>query len=198
MIRNIERTWFEVWGTETAQNKVLKGLLTLFIITSVIQAVCIVILALKPPVLIAATGAETRILVPSVAPEEVLLAEIRRSVTTYTKAHHSWDWQGIEGSFKEASRFVHADFQKAFARATAEQLKIAKEKRITQVFHISDLQIDTKAQTARVSGDRILVVDGLRATNHMTLDISYITSGRSIDNPEGLYITAERLVMSPR
>ncbi len=198
MIRNIERAWFEVWGTETAQNKVLKGLLCLFIFTSVIQAVCLVILALKPPVLIAATGRETRILVPSVAPEDVLLAEIRRSVTAYTKAHHSWDWQGIEASFKEASRFVHADFQKVFARATAEQVKIAKEKRIAQVFHISYLQIDTKAKSARVSGDRILVIDGLRATNPMSLEISYITSGRSIENPEGIYITAERLVTESR
>ena len=31
MMKNIQRTWFEVWGQETAQNAFLKGLLALLL-----------------------------------------------------------------------------------------------------------------------------------------------------------------------
>jgi hypothetical protein len=39
MIRNVQRTWFEVWGNETAQNRILKGLLTLLVALLAIETV---------------------------------------------------------------------------------------------------------------------------------------------------------------
>ncbi len=49
MIRKIERHWFEVWGTETAQNQFLKGLLALLLALLVTETLVILILGLRKP-----------------------------------------------------------------------------------------------------------------------------------------------------
>ena len=48
--------------------------------------------------------------------------------------------------------------------------------------------------TAQLSGDRILVVDGLRATNPMALEIGFRLNSRTTSNPEGIYVTSEKLI----
>ena len=49
----------------------------------------------------------------------------------------------------------------------------------------------------KVTGDRILLVEGLRATNPMTLEVSYDDGPRTETNPSGIYVTAEKLISDP-
>lgn len=194
MIKNIQRTWFEVWGDEAAQNQILKGLTAFLIVLVAIQSVALVILSLRKPVLIAVSGAETKVLAAVPPNTEILEQETRRIVAAYIKARHNWEWNQIEAHLKEAVRYVDADFEKAFKKATAEQIRLAKEKKISQVFYPTNITLNLDAKTAKVSGDRILMIDGLRATNPMTVEVTFRLNQRSAANPEGVYITAENLV----
>ncbi len=194
MIRNVERTWFEVWGNETAQNQILKGLLLVTLALCAIQAIAITCLGLRKPVLIAVSSAETRVLVPSAPNEEILNAEIKRVLSTYLSAHHNWEWAKIHASFEAAARYIGSDFRKRFFEANREQERIAAEKKISQLFYISDLQLDLKSKVATVRGDRILVIENLRAANPMTLELTFDYGPRTVQNPEGIYVTAEKLV----
>ena len=53
-----------------------------------------------------------------------------------------------------------------------------------------------KKNQAEITGDRILIVDGLRATQPMTFRFNFIFRNRTLDNPEGIYITSENLISS--
>ncbi len=194
MIKNIQRTWFEVWGDEAAQNQILKGLTALLVVLVAIQSVALVILSLRKPVLIAVSGSETKVLAAVPPNAEMLEQEARRIITAYIKARHTWEWNQIEAHLKEAARFVDSDFEKAFRKATAEQIRLAKEKKVSQIFYATNITLNLNTKTAKVTGDRILMVDGLRATNPMTVEVSFRLNQRNAANPEGVYVTAENLI----
>ena len=176
MIRNVKRAWFEVWGTEEAQNRFLKVLLGYFFALSCVLSIVVLILTITPP------------------PADLLEAEVRRAVQGYVSAHHNWEWGKIDEAFQAASRFVHPDFTKKFLAANEAQARVAKEKRVSQRFYVSSARFDQKAKTGTVSGDRILLVEGLRAANPLTLEIEYDFGPRTEANPEGVYITGEKLL----
>ena len=194
MIKNIHRTWFEVWGDETAQNKVLKGLNALLVTLVAIQSVALVTLSLRKPVLIAVSSSESKVIKTQFPNEELIEQEVRRIVSSYSKARHNWEWNQIESRLNEAVRYVDKDFYKTFKRATNEQVKIAMEKKISQVFYASEVTVDLDAKTATITGDRILTIDGLRAANSMKVAIGFRLNSRSSNNPEGVYITSEKLI----
>jgi hypothetical protein len=197
MIRKIERHWFEVWGTETAQNRFLKGLLALLIALLVLQTITIVILGLRKPSLIAVTPTQTGILKVEPPPQELLESEVNRVTREYIAKHYNWDWQRIEQTQKEAIKYVAPEFERAFSKANAEQVKVAKEKKLSQKYYVSDLTTDLQGKVVRVTGDRILLVEGLRATNPMILEVFYDNGPRTGTNPSGIYVTADKLITNP-
>jgi hypothetical protein len=191
MIRKIERTWFEIWGTEEAQNQMLKGLLAFVLSLLAVESISLVCLALRRPVIIAVSSEATKVLAASPPQAEILQNEVRRVVTSYINQRHSWDYSNIETNITAASKLVGQNYSRKFLQATSDQVKLAKSKKLSQRFYISNIAIDEKAHVARVSGDRVLVIDTLRAVNPMTLEIGYEVSDRTTDNPEGVYVTSE-------
>jgi len=191
MIRKIERTWFEIWGTEEAQNRFLKGLLAFMVCLVAVESVALVCLAVRHPMVIAVSRDATKVLTASVPESELLQNEARRVVTAYLNLSHTWEWQSIDNNMTAAAKLVGKDYSRKFIQSNSDQIKLAKNKHLSQRFHISGLDIDDKAHVARVTGDRILMVDSLRAVNSLTLEIGYEVESRTTDNPEGVYIVSE-------
>jgi hypothetical protein len=194
MIRDISRKYYEIWGSEQAQNSLLKGLLVVIGILFLFQSIALTILAIRKPVLVAVSEKETAILTATPPSAELLEKELTRQVTGYVESHYTWDFTNIDAAHVNASRYVASQFQKAFQQANAEQVRIAKEKKLSQKVYVSDIQLDSKALTARVTLDRILRVDGLRAVTPLVLDLTLQSGPRTDTNPEGLYITGEKIV----
>ena len=195
MIRKIERKWFEVWGNEVAQNEFLKGVLAFLIALTVVQSIVILILGLRGPKVIAVTPTQSVYLKVEPPSEELFNSEVVRVVKDYIQKHHNWDYQKIEKTQSEAAKLVGSGFQKAFLKANAEQVRIAREKKLSQRFYLASEPVaDFKTKTVKVSGDRIIVVEGLRATNPLKLELSYEAGPHSETNPSGIYVTAEKLV----
>jgi len=194
MIRNVTRPWFEVWGTEEAQNRFLKGILVFFVVLSAIQTVALCSLALRKPILIAVTQTQSHALAVEPPGATLLESEAKRTVTKFITAHHSWEGAKIEEQLKTASKYVAPQFAPKFLQANAAQMKIAREKNLSQKFFVSEVTVDLGAKVAHVTGERILLIDGLRAANPMQLDVRFDYGARTEENPEGIYITAEDLV----
>lgn len=195
MIRNITRRYFEVWGNEEAQNSFLKGLLITGAILFAIQSIVLAVLAFRKPTLIAVGQGETRIFTVAPLSEELLSNELKRLVKKYVETHYNWDSSSVEKAHSDAAKYVSEKFVNAFNRANAEQVRFAKEKRISQkVFLTSEIQVDSKTLVARISMERIFNVDGLRATSPLVLDVSFEYGPRTANNPEGIYITAEKVI----
>jgi hypothetical protein len=194
MIRNVERAWYEVWGTEEAQNRFLKAILVFFISLCLTQSVALIVLALRKPPVIAVSSTESRVLTVVPPREELVESEIRRAISGYVSAHYNWEWNKIDEAFNTASKYVDPGFVKGFVSANQEQAKTAKEKKISQRFYVSELKVDAKSKRVRVSGDRIILVESLRATNPLLLDVQFDFGSRSVSNPEGIYVVGEKLV----
>jgi hypothetical protein len=194
MIRNVKRTWYEVWGNEIAQNQILKALLLFLLALIAVETAAIVMLGLRRPFVVAVTDSATRALTPTPPSRDIIEREVKRVISQYAKAHHEWEWNSIESRIKEASAYVHPDFEKAFNKANTEQIRIAKDKKVSQKFYFTEPALQMGEGRATITGDRILIIDGLRATNLMTLEIEFRLGTRNAANPEGVYVTAERLI----
>ena len=196
MIRKIQRRWFEVWADEEAQNRLLKYLLLVLAALFSLQFIVICVLAFRKPLLVSVTKDATAKVDYAEPDPNLLLREIIRAVTNYLKTRHNWEWTTIEARAKDASRYVSSDFREKFLIATTEQIRIAREKQISQRLYPDEPEIDMKAKVARVSADRILIVSGIRAAQGLRFEIGFALNDRTAANPEGVYITSEKLETS--
>lgn len=191
MIRNVKRAWFEVWGDEQAQNVFLKGLALFLGALILVESVALVVLSTRHPVLISLTPAKTAELGLDAPPKELLDAELRRIAGKYVQTHYSWEWKDAEAALARASAYVHPDFRRKFLAANEAQLKVAREKKISQRFHVLNLSIDEKPARAVIEGERVLVVEGLRVVTPFKIELSFELGARSALNPEGFYVKSE-------
>lgn len=195
MIRKITRPYFEVWGSEEAQNTFLKGILVVLSVLFVAQSIVLAVLACRKPVLVAVTPAETQILRIMPSGPDLLSAELKRVVKRYVETHYNWEPATIDKAHAEAARYVSEKFVKAFIAANAEQARQAKEKKISERVYLSgEIQVDPKELTARVAMDRVFSIDGIRATSPLVLSIGFEYGPRTEQNPEGVYIVSEKVV----
>jgi hypothetical protein len=193
MIKKIRRTYFEIWGDEEAQNAILKGLLLGLGVLFIIQSVALVVISLRKPIFIALGNEETKIFQVTPPSKELLTQELKRTVKAYVETHYNWDSSTVEQAHEKAATYVSEKFVKAFVSANAEQVKIAKDKKLKEVVYVSDpIQVDLSILTAHVKLDRILIIDALRATTAWNLDVTFEYGPRTDKNPEGIYVTGEK------
>ena len=197
MIRSVQRPWFEVWGSEEAQNRILKGFLVLMTALSVAEAIALTIISTRPPVLISLSETQSQV-VKSIQPSpELLAAEFQRVISQFIQMRHNWEPATIEQQIQSAAKWVAPDSQSKFLSTNAQQIKIAKEKHLSQRFYIHRSSFDLINRRAKIIGDRILIIDGLRAATQMEFDLVFDYGTRTTENPEGIYITSEDLIPEP-
>ena len=193
MIRKIQRQWFEVWGQEEAQNRLLKYLLTVLGGLTALLIVALTIMSIRnPPVVI--IDPETSVILTPMEPDgKTLERELVRILKKYVTTRNNWTWVDIDAQTKAASAYVASDFREKFLLATQEQIRLAKEKQVSQKMYPEDPKIDLKDKKAVVVTERILIVNGIRASSTMTFELGFVFGDRTALNPEGIYITSEKL-----
>ena len=195
MIRNVKRQYFEAWGTEEAQNVILKWFSLFLIGIILIETGVIAYVATRDPKVIAIGEQKSQVLIVKKPRKEILEDELDRTVRNYAITHYSWDYSTIEAAHKEASKHIAEKFKKSFFKTNDEQVRYVKEKKVSQRVYVSDsIKIDPKNLNARVRLDRIYSIDGLVGSSPFALDIKFEYGPRTEDNPEGVYIFDEKLV----
>jgi hypothetical protein len=194
MIRDLSRKYYEIWGNEEAQNTFLKGILVALSVLFILQSIALVIVSLRHPILITVGEKQTQIIAETPPSEDLLSEELKRQVTHYVDAHYTWDFTTVEKSHELASHYISAQFLKAFQQANLEQIKIAKEKKLSEKVYFASLVVDPKQLSAQVTLDRILMIDGIRAVTPLNLSLTLEAGPRTETNPEGLYITGEKIM----
>ena len=192
----IPRKYFEVWADEQAQNSILKGLLAFLTLMNIALIISLTILASKKPLLISQNKSKTQLIhITHSIPKDFIKNEIKQSITRFIQLRHNWNDKTIDSRLKKSAQFIATQFKAKFFRANLENIKTAKTKKITQKFYISkEVKIDPIKKEALITGDRILIVEGLRATQPMTFKLNYQFGERGGKNPEGVYITKETLI----
>ena len=132
---------------------------------------------------------------PSPVHRPVALAPSKpRKMDHFRTAPSNWEWAKIDESFNKAAKYVSPEFSKKFLDANQEQIRVAREKKVSQRFYLVDTKSDIKAKSVKVTGDRILLVEGLRASNPLSVEVQFDYGARTEENPEGIYVTGEKLV----
>ncbi|MGE0632162.1 MAG: TraE/TraK family type IV conjugative transfer system protein [Pseudobdellovibrionaceae bacterium] len=196
MIRKIQRHWFEVWGQEEAQNRFLKYVLLVLsgLTVALLTTVCVLALRSTPVVVL---NPETSVLLFPKAPDgKSLERELIRILKKYLILRHNWTYQTIESKAKEAQGYVASDFREKFLISLQEQIRLAKEKEVSQRLYPDEPEIDLKNKTAVVGAERVLIINGIRAGQPMIFELGFNFGERTADNPEGIYITSEKLKSS--
>jgi TraE protein len=194
MIQRVHQKWFEVWGNEVAQNQILKYLLLLSTALNAASVICILFLALRTPPIFAVSSVESGILKANTVPKEFLESEAKRVIGLYLQSRHNWDSNTITQSIGTAAQYVDEAFRKTYLQANETQIRIAKEKRISQKFYTNEIKVDLAQGKATVRGDRIISVDGLRAVSPLAFNLDFRMGKRIEANPEGVYIISEQLI----
>jgi len=197
MIRNIKRRYFEIWGSEESQNVILKGFVLGLSILVLLLTIVITVLACRKPELIAVSDQATAVLKVKEPGEVILRAELERVVREYVLTHYTWDASTIEAAHEKASRYVASAFRASFMKTNSEQIRFVKEKKVSQrVYLFAPPAIDLKKLAARVRLDRVYQIEGLSGSAPFNLDLSFDYGPRTEANPEGIYITDEKLVQT--
>lgn len=194
MIQKTKQAWFEVWGNEVAQNQILKYFLLVFAFANSVLAVALISVSVKSAPIFAVSSVESGMLRSNPPPKEYLEAEARRIVTAYLQSRHTWEATNVEASISKASRFVDESFRKSFLLANEAQVRIAKEKKISQKFYVSRIDLNLEKGFASVLGDRILTIEGFRAANPLSFNLNFRLGTRTEQNPEGVYVTSEQRI----
>lgn len=194
MIRKIHRHWFEVWGDEEAQNRILKYMMLVLAGLSVFQWIFILVLSMRKPLLIVPSLNDTHVVSTGEPAQDVTTQELSRVLENYLRTRHNWNASNIEGQTKAAAMYVAKDFREKFLLSAQEQIRLAKEKQVAQKLYPDPARVSMGERTAIVTAERILLVGGIRAAQSMTFELEFTFGDRTEQNPEGIYITSEKLV----
>jgi hypothetical protein len=109
-------------------------------------------------------------------------------------SHYHWEYGNLDNSLQNALNYVSSDYKKKFVNSNQEQIKIARDKKISQRFYIIEMKLDKNLKKVTVLADRVLILDSLKAVTSMNFDVGYELGVRSDKNPEGIYVTSETLL----
>lgn len=193
-LKSARSIWFEVWGTEVAQNKVLKGLLLGALALILILSTTTTILSVRKPVVIAVSSEETKLLEGKVPSDLIIQAEVKRVISGYLLNHYNVSPGTIDEAYSKAAKYVSDAFVKSFLSSNVAQIKIVKEKNLNQKLFVTDIQVDLKNEKAKVSAEKILILGELRSATSLQLEVGFTLGARTSQNLEGVYVTSETLL----
>lgn len=196
-MNSLKRKYFEIWADEEAQNLILKWILIFALVLILVETVALCALSLKKPILVAVGENETRVMTLTPPKPELLRSELESTLKKYVETHYNWDFTTIEKAHEAASKYVAEGFRKAFLAANADQVKLAKERKVIQKVYLSKPPvIDSDKLTGKITLDRIFSVEGITATAPLTVEVKFDYGPRTDSNPEGVYITDEKLIVN--
>ncbi len=190
----IKKHWFEVWGDEQAQNSILKLFLLLFTVLLVCTTSALTYLSLRPPTIIEISPRKTSLVSTKKSNLKYIEDETIRTLKTYLLSRHNWTPSTIKEQAQFASKYVLKKDLKKFIRSNKAQIKMATKKNISQSFYIKKSFLDLDKKTMKITADRILNISGITTAKTLKFELKYDYGKRSINNPEGIYITHEKLL----
>lgn len=116
--------------------------------------------------------------------------EIESAIKEYIKYRYNWSPKTISEQVDKASVFILPSIKKKFHEAMTGVIRFSTEKMVEQRTY-PEVTVDLKKNIATVLGDRVTVIQGLKAVGDLSLELSYESGPRTKDNPWGIYIMKE-------
>lgn len=118
--------------------------------------------------------------------------QVRAAINRYLDKRYKWQPENVKQKMMEAQAFVLPASQKAFQGAIANVVRFSTEKLVSQRVFPDKIDVNLDKKTAFITGDRMTMIQNLKAAGNLRLELSFESGPRTRENPWGLYITKER------
>jgi hypothetical protein len=118
--------------------------------------------------------------------------QIEAAVKRYLNLRYHWDAKTVQVQINQAKAFIPKESMKAYEAATAQIVKFATEKQVTQKVYPAPMNVDLANRAVSITGDRLTEIQGLRAVGALKLTLFFTGGPRTPENPWGVYIVKEK------
>lgn len=126
------------------------------------------------------------------APKPDPKIEVERAVREYLKLRYNWTPKTVAASVESARAFILPSTLKVYDSAMQNVVRFSLERIVTQRVYPADIEVDMKKGIVMILGDRITIIQGLKAAGDLKLELGFESGPRTQRNPWGLYITKEK------
>lgn len=117
--------------------------------------------------------------------------EIRRAIEAYVTRRYRWEPTTIKQTVSESKAFILPTSIREFEKGMANVIQFSEEKKVVQKVYPENIKINLETKTALVTGERITIIQGIRAAGSLRTQLSFEFGPRTELNPWGIYITKE-------
>lgn len=126
------------------------------------------------------------------APKPDPKVEIERAVREYLKHRYNWTPKTVAAQVEQSKAFIQPSTLKIFDSAMQNVVRFSEERIVTQRIYPVEIEVDTKKGIVMILGDRVTIIQGLKAAGDLKLELGVESGLRTDRNPWGLYITKEK------
>lgn len=118
--------------------------------------------------------------------------EIARAVREYIDRRYNWTSRDVENRLSAAQAFILPAQRADFRAGVRNVIQFASEKPTARRVYPAKVKVDLERKVAVLTGDRIVVIQGLWAANELKMSLSFESGPRTVENPWGIYVTKEK------
>mgnify|MGYP000853991416 CR=1 FL=1 len=118
--------------------------------------------------------------------------EIERAVREYLKHRYNWTPKTVAAQVEQSKSFIQSSTLKVFDSAMQNVVRFSAERFVTQRIYPVDIEVDMKKGLVMILGDRITIIQGLKAAGDLKLELGFESGPRTEKNPWGIYIVREK------
>lgn len=126
------------------------------------------------------------------APKPDPKIEIERAVREYLKHRYNWTPKTVAAQVEQSKPFIQSSTLKVFDSAMQNVVRFSTERIVTQRVYPVDVEVDMKKGIVMILGDRITIIQGLKAAGDLKLELGFESGNRTLQNPWGIYISKEK------
>lgn len=126
------------------------------------------------------------------APKPDPKIEIERAVREYLKHRYNWTPKTVAAQVEQSRAFIQPSTLKVFDSAMQNVVRFSTERIVTQRIYPVDVEVNMKKGIVVILGDRITIIQGLKAAGDLKLELGFESGTRTEKNPWGVYIFREK------
>lgn len=117
--------------------------------------------------------------------------EVERAIREYIKYRYNWEPKTVVKRIDDAEAFILPGTRKTFAGSMTNVVRFSTEKMVGQKAYPEKIVIDLGKSEARITGDRVTSIQGIKAAGDLSLKLSFESGPRTEANPWGIYVQKE-------
>lgn len=169
-------------------NQFLKMFSVVSMLIVILMLTAMIMLISRPPEIIT-FDLKGKVIQSTELPDPKVLIE--EAIKEYIKHRYEWTPKTVENHLNKAKHFISSKSFRAYEEATLKVISFSTQREVSQKAFPINFKIDIKNQVAKVTGERVTSIQGLKAAGDLKLELHFQSGPHTNANPWGIYISKE-------